>query len=224
MAGISKAHIQYRNKDGEVVPGVTTVIGILEKGALLHWVAKITKEGHDWTKYRDDKGSIGSLVHRMILDYLRGETTDTSDYSKNQIDTAENSFHKYLEWAKNKKIEPVAIEQPLVSEIDKYGGTPDFVGYIDGEFTILDYKTGNAIYEETSYQLAAYDQLVMENGLQPMETLFPVWRVLNIPRDNSEDFIDSPITNPHKRELCWQMFMALLSAYRIRKEIKGGKW
>lgn len=52
MTGKNKIHKKYLNKNGDVVASVTTVLRILDKPALLHWVAKMTREGKDWTKVR----------------------------------------------------------------------------------------------------------------------------------------------------------------------------
>jgi hypothetical protein len=213
----------YKLKDGSVAPGVTTILSVLAKPELIAWANRLGLQGIDCFKVRDDKAAIGTLVHSMILADLKGERYNTDDYTKKQIDQAENSFLKYLEWKKGKTIEPIAIEQPMVSEEYRYGGTPDFVGYINKEFTIQDYKSGNRIYDEVHYQLAGYEQLVMENGLMPDGIFSPTWNVLNIPRDNSEDFLELTIKDDPKRIKYWQIFMACWSIWNIRRELKGEK-
>lgn len=37
MTTPTKVHTKYISKDGEQVPGVTTILGILSKPALIHW-------------------------------------------------------------------------------------------------------------------------------------------------------------------------------------------
>ncbi len=207
----SKSHQVYKTSEGKQVPGVTTIIGILDKPAIHFWIARITKEGHDWTKFRDDKASIGSLAHAMILAHFKSEQVDTSDYTKNQIDTAENSFLKFLEWSKDKSFEPRNLEQSFVSEEYQFGGTPDYVGLINGISTILDFKTGG-IYDEHYIQLAAYQVLVEESdGMPTIDYL----RILNIGRDETESFVDKIMGNPNKY---WQIFLHLLAIYNLRKE------
>ena len=111
-----KAHIRYKNQSGVVVPGVTTIIGLLNKPQLVVWANRLGLQVIDSTKFRDDKADIGTLAHAMIVADLKGERCDTSDYSKEQIDQAENSFLYYLDWRKGKELRPLAIEVPMVSE------------------------------------------------------------------------------------------------------------
>ena len=93
----SKAHIRYRLADKTIVPGVTTVLNLLSKPALVPWANKMGLQGIDTSKYVDDKADIGTLAHAIITDKLTGKETDTSDYSKNQIDLAENSCLSFWE-------------------------------------------------------------------------------------------------------------------------------
>ncbi len=212
---ITKAHTQYKLQDGIVVPGVTTVIAILDKPALLRWANNQGLKGIDCFKDRDDKGDMGSLAHSMILSYFKKQELDTSDYTKNQIDKAENSYLKFLEWVRDKSFEPTYLETPFVSEKYKFGGMPDYVGLINGTPTILDFKTGSGIFEEHLIQVAAYKMLIEGHSIS-IESL----RILNIGRDESESFEERFVGNPDKYE---QIFLHCLAIYNLRKQIKGEK-
>lgn len=210
----SKIHTPYKLKDGTRVPGVTTITGQLSKPALIDWAWRLGCAGQDYKKFRDDKAEIGSLCHRMILDYFKKEKTDTSDYSKNQIDQAENSFLSFLEWEKNHKIEPILIEEPLVSEEFKYGGTLDLFGKVDDEYEITDFKTGSGIYKEMFYQVGGgYNRLIREKVHNSIQKI----RILNIPRTEDESFREEVKTN---LEEYWQAFYHLLQFYYVDKELK----
>lgn len=208
----TKSHTVYKLKSGKRVPGTTTITGLLEKRALHHWIARITKEGQDWEKYRDDKGSIGTLVHGMIMAELKDEEVDTDDYTQKQIDQAENSYISWLEWRKGKDIKPLLIEEELVSEAHKYGGTPDLLAYIDGALVLSDYKTGG-IYIEHVLQGAAYANLVKEHGFPLPDRL----QILGVPRDEDETFREVNITN---YQPAWGVFWNLLQAYEGLKKVK----
>ena len=128
----TKAHIQYRsaiefqkNGKGKRFPGVTTVCGILAKPALIKWANNLGLKGIDSTKFVDDKAAIGTLGHAFITDKMQGKETDTDDYTANQIDRAENCLLSYLEWNKGHAVEPILVEEPLVSEALRFGGTAD---------------------------------------------------------------------------------------------------
>jgi hypothetical protein len=209
----TKSHTQYRLQDGTQVIGVTTALGILNKPALLPWVAKITKEGHDWTRYRDDKASIGTLAHAFSLDYFMGTKTDTSHYDSHQISQAENSALSFFKWCEGKDIVPILIEGQLVSEAFRFGGTIDFFGLIDGVFTLLDLKSGG-IWPEHIYQCSAYSWLLEENGFDVKKV-----RILGIPRTEDEGFIEKSITDI-EISVGWEIFQRCLDIYNLKKQIK----
>ena len=60
----------YKNSKGELLPGVTTIIGQLDKPALVQWAWKLGKEGKDWREERDSAGDIGTLVHEAVLNFF----------------------------------------------------------------------------------------------------------------------------------------------------------
>ncbi len=180
----NKAHIQYRTKDGRRAPGCSTITGQLNKPALVGWANRLGLQGIDSTKFRDDKADIGTLSHKMILDYFKKEKTNTDEYSKDQIDQAENSLLSFFEWEKQHKLEPIIIEEPFVSEMYLYGGTPDFYGRVDDGEELIDFKTGSGIYKEHWYQCSGYFWLLRENKTAQIKKV----RILNIPRTEDESF------------------------------------
>ena len=209
MATRAAAHIRYRNSRQIVVPGVTTILNLLAKPQLIIWANRLGLEGIDSTKYRDDKGDIGSAAHRMILAHIKGDKPDLESFTPEQVNKAENCFLSYLEWAKGKEIAPVLVEAPLVSEAHQFGGTLDFYGMVDGTLTLCDYKTGG-IFSEAYYQLCAYHQLLVENGQEAPKRGI----ILGIPRAETEAF-QEPTYGDFERG--WQIFFHLLQVYHLRK-------
>ena len=102
----------------------------------------------------------------MICCHNKRVKFDTGWHAPDLIDKAENAICPTYQWEKTKKVEPILCEHPLVSEKLGFGGTIDFYGLIDGVATLKDYKTAKAIYPEHLYQVAAYRQLLEENGYQ----------------------------------------------------------
>ena len=180
----AQAHTRYKTKDGIIVPSVTTITGLLNKPALVIWANKLGLAGIDSTKYVDKLAEIGTLVHQMILDYFKKVETDFSDYSPETRDKAENSFLSFLEWAKGKDIEPLALEIEAVSESLRFGGKFDFYGFVNGIKTLIDFKTGSGIYSEMGIQLSAYKCLLEENNIGNPEQCM----IVRIPRDETESF------------------------------------
>ena len=213
----NKAHTKYYLKDGTLVPGTTTITGELGwgKSALIAWANNLGLKGLSSAKFRDDKAEIGTLAHGLILENHGGEKFDTSDYSKNQIDSAENSVISYYEWLKGKKLEPILVEKPLISEQHKFGGTPDNYCKLDGISTLLDYKTGKGIYLEHWIQVAGgYNLLLLETGHQVEQIM-----ILNIPRTEDESF-QQKVINANQAEICEKIFLKCLDIYNLHKQLK----
>jgi len=194
----------YRLKDNSIVPGTTTICGILDKPQLLNWVAKVTKEGKDWREERDSAGDIGTLVHELIMKFLYGEEiTDV----ENPI--VAKCFNKFLDWwvvETKGSVLTVITEMPFVSEVYKFGGQPDI--YIPNKQKLIDVKTSNGIYESYWLQLAAYGVLLRCNGYKVRE-----YQILWLPKDNR---FDAPIRTDLRREK--KIFRHLLEVYKLRRE------
>jgi len=211
----TKIHTVYKLASGDRVPSVTTVLGILNKPALLEWAWQMGTQGLDYKAVRDEASGIGTLAHYLILCYLRNEKPDTSEYSAQTIEQAENSLTKFWDWEKVHKLEPVMLETPLVSEQYGFGGTVDFFGYVDGQPTLLDFKTGKAIYPEFFYQLAGYEQLLAE-----AKQLIEVSKILRIGRTEDEGFEERTVGKLDKH---WEIFLHCLSIYNLQKEVRKQK-
>lgn len=209
----AKAHIQYHTEDGKRVPGVTTILGsVLAKPALKFWSNKLGLSGIDVRSYVDALAEAGKLAHEMVACHLQDKKADTSEASKVNIDRAENAFLSYLTWEKGHKIEPLLIETPLVSEKYHYGGTMDCYCKLDGIFELVDLKTSKAIYGDMLFQLAAYRQLLRENGHEVQSA-----RILRIGRDESEGFEERIVSNLDNQ---WEVFSHCLAIYDLQKRIK----
>ena len=206
----AKAHTIYK-VNGKRVPGVTTILSVLNKPALVKWANNLGLQGIDSSKYRDEMADIGTLAHLMILNYFKGIETDTSDYSKTQIDLAENCLLSFWEWEKQHKIQVILAEGQLVSIIYGFGGTIDLYCLLDGTPTLVDFKTGKAIYPEMFYQLAAYKYLLTES----CSTLN--CRILRIGRSEDEGFEERVVTDTSKQ---WEIFQHCLAIYNLKKEVK----
>ena len=147
---VSKAHIRYKTSDGKVVPGATTITGLLNKPYLIRWANQLGLEGIDSSKYTDEAASTGTLAHAMIQADLDGSKVDYSLYSPLQVSNAENAVLSWYEWKKHHDIKPLLCEQPFVADtlpspfiedMPGYGGTVDCYCELDGKKTLLDFKT-----------------------------------------------------------------------------------
>lgn len=207
-----RAHTIYRLNDGTRVPGTTTVTGLLDKPALVGWANDLGLQGINSRDYVDSMAGVGTLAHAMCVAMLTGDLTeDLDEYAPIEVRLARNSAAKFQVWLDEHEFKPILIEQPLVSEEHRFGGTVDMYGMLDGMYALVDLKTGKAIYPEMVYQLAAYRQLLIEHG----HTVDNV-RIVRIGRDESEGFEERIFGNLDK---AWQVFWHLRQIYDLRKGV-----
>src|ERR1035437_8518611 len=162
---------KYRlEANGPTVPGVTTVINILDKPGLKWAAAKITAEytlnGY-WPEFptRDElvrhctgefdrewreKAARGTRVHAVAEAWARGETVDVSLADSGFVDACE-SFHEVYQ------PKFLLIEKAVLNAEYGYGGRFDFIARLKGQGTALcDIKTGSQRPLENALQASAY--------------------------------------------------------------------
>lgn len=213
----TKAHTRYYTSDGQLVPGATTVTGLLNKPQLVIWANRLGLQGIDSTKYRDKAADIGTCAHLMVQSYLSKEKPDLNQFSQDTIDQAENALISFFEWEKSHKIEPVLLEKGLVSDAHLFGGTVDCVARMDGKLWLIDFKTGSGIYDEMGMQLAAYRELLLEHNY-----MIEGCRILRIGRSEDEGFEDR-IFDSKQLDTQWNIFNHLLQIYHLKQKIKTVK-
>jgi hypothetical protein len=212
----TKAHQRYYTTDGKQVPGATTVLGVLNKPALVHWAWKLGMDGVDYKKFRDKAADIGTCAHYMVECEFKGEEPDLSLYSPDVVDKAENALIKFWDWRKEHDVQPIMSEAQMVSDKYLYGGTIDCYAMVDGAKTLLDIKTGKGIYDEHFHQLAAYERLLSESEYDVANV-----RILRIGRSEDEGFEEQVVSKerlvPH-----WNIFSSCIDIYYAQKCIKEG--
>ena len=216
----AKVHTVYKRADGKRVPSATTILGVINKRGLVHAAWELGVQGIDHEAYWSELAEIGTLTHAMIYAHIKGNKPEDimAEHSPSIQDKAQNCFISYLEWERGHKIEPILMETPLVSEDFSFGGTPDFFGYIDGALTLMDFKTGKGVWPEHFYQLAAYRQLLEENGYLFGENDTGILRlnlnrflILNVQRSESEAYYEKLKTDV---SACWMVFLDALNLYK----------
>ena len=212
----SKAHQRYRLADGTIVPGVTTILGVMNKPALVKWANNLGLQGIDSSVYVDETAKIGTLAHEMVQEYLGGPEWDRSAYNPGQIDLAENAVLSFFEWERRNvsSFETVFIEKQFVSETNRYGGTVDWYGELDEQMWLVDFKTCKALFPEHTYQTAAYWALLLEHGYRVDGV-----RILRIGRSEDEGF-DDKIIGREEIEDAYRVFESALNLYRAKSSFE----
>lgn len=180
MTGLQFFQASHRYKlDGQPVPGVTTILGVLDKPAIPKWAAAQVAEyvvdhpggvdalrslgrgpmiqalkGIPWQR-RDDAGTRGNLLHDYAEQILRGTAVDVPD---EHVAVIEQAVAFLRDW----RIRPLLIEAPVASRLDRWAGTLDLIAAYRRPDTgaegvgIFDWKSGKALYPEYAWQLNAY--------------------------------------------------------------------
>jgi len=154
------AHQRYRNKAGAIVPGVTTVIALLAKPALIPWAWRLGMQGEDMNKVRDLAADIGTTTHYMAECMFKGQEPDFQHTTPYVVAAAKKMMPALKAYLANNPAETIASEENVVSERWQFGGCIDWVcrPKATGLVTIRDIKTSKGIYAEYLIQIAAYEQ------------------------------------------------------------------
>ena len=155
--------------DGEWVPGVTTILGVLNKPALTKWAASQVAEyvaDHPeavdhlrdmgrapmvsalkevpWQK-RDDAALRGTTFHDLAEKIANGEEVDVPEAQVPLVEAA-------LQFMDDYDITPTLVEAVVGSREHQYAGKADLFA----NDAIWDWKSGKRIYPTFAFQLAAY--------------------------------------------------------------------
>jgi hypothetical protein len=209
----AKAHQRYLTSDGRPCFGVTTILGVMAKPALVNWANKIGLDGYEVGKYVDSLASAGTCAHLLIECDITGKEGDYSDFTPNDLAKANHSFKKWLDWKSKRKFELIASEIKVVSDSLQVGGTCDIYAKVDDKFCVIDIKTAKACYSEQRTQAVAYAKILQENGKQVDEI-----RIIRVGRDEHEGFEDILVGGA---ELHWTRFLACLELLKANKNLEN---
>ena len=191
----------YKDADGNKIPSVTTILGMIDKPALVQWSANcaidyvIDSLNDDWNQYQDKMNilellesarkkwrgvsmkarDIGSEVHDYIEMYLKHGRQPSKP-----SDEALSAFIAFLEWEREHDVRVIETEHVVYG--DGYAGTTDLIAICDGIKFIIDFKTSKRIYREMALQTAAYrcacGDDIQGNGVLRLdkETGEPEWK------------------------------------------------
>lgn len=157
------------------VPSVTQVLGVIgNPEGLINWAIRETIKLIDWdkrqvgdyTELRDWYADIGTTAHRHMEVLLEKGTPDllTEGFDQKLIDAAQNSIGAFELWLERHEVEPLYIEEVLVSDTYELGGTADLIATVDGVVEVIDFKTGTKLNKH-KLQVAAYFMLAQDAGI-----------------------------------------------------------
>ena len=147
--------------NGEALPSVTTILSATkteeEKQKIKDWQNRVGIEQAD--RIRDQAASRGSVMHRIVEGYIKGERhldmTELGDQAHKMADIlTESAIDDRLTevWG----VEPTLVYQGL------FAGQTDLIGIHDGRLSVCDHKQSNRpkrkewLHNTYRLQLAAY--------------------------------------------------------------------
>jgi hypothetical protein len=178
-------HRYYWNGKGPV-PSVTTVLGIMDKPAVVQWKAKETARAiltnpdafylrtddptyassledrinqavKEADKARDAAASLGSSVH--LLADLEGMPLGASEKAGKGFQVSDDTIPyltAYRGFLGRYSASSIVSSEHIVWSLNGYAGTYDLIMLIDGELWLIDIKTSKGYYPEYGLQLAGY--------------------------------------------------------------------
>ena len=162
--------------DGQRVPGVTSIIGAIDKSAaLVPWAARmatdsvrdvwkagvsysedqiestleIAKRAHSVRK--TDAGAAGTNVHELIGAFIEGQLKPENMSNPKERLIVENFQLVTQGW------KWLASEVVVLHKTELYGGTADSLAVLPNEMRVIpDWKTSKNVYASFSLQIAMY--------------------------------------------------------------------
>lgn len=219
-------------ESGEKQPGVTSVIGVLNKPFLVGWAARVAAEfvcdnvgsvmplamtdrraaveliAGASKRYTAKRGEVGTAAHAIFERLAKGQKVDKVHP---ELQTYLDSFREFLD-----KWQPEFLynEATIWNSTVGYAGSLDTIMKINGEIICCDYKTSASVYPEVGLQLSAYRhaEQFLEGGTLPeitggacLHVTPDGWKLVPVRCDES----------------VFEIFKSLRSAFRWDAEMKN---
>ena len=116
--------------------------------------------------------NVGRAVHEWCEQAILWKLGNAEVPSMPSDEQAANAINAFRDWIKQNEVEWLAAEQRVYSRTHNYAGTVDAVARVNGEFTVIDFKTSTRIYEEYYLQVAAYSKCVEDIYGEPVDAAY----------------------------------------------------
>jgi hypothetical protein len=157
--------------------------------------------------------TIGTAVHAGIEWHLRTRLGEDAGPEPRLPDPAAWAVESWKDWARAVVLEPLAIERPVYCEDCGYAGTIDLYARVNGIPTVLDWKSGKAIYPEAFLQNVAYRHAAARLGMPSEQGL--IVRLPKQPEDPAWEAMPVPDT------ITLDDFLAALRLWRWQRRMEG---
>lgn len=225
--------------DWRPLTGVTTVLGVINKPALIQWSANMTvewlrinapKSGEAFIvtevhlneakvahrKKKESAGTWGTEIHSRVEQLINFWIENKEGFASNEIIGSDDeivvkAMNHFIDWAIANKVRFLASERHVYSKDMFVGGIADIVCEIGGKLYIGDIKTSSGIYPEHFIQASAYAEMLREMGAPQADGVI----VINLNKTGGIEV--STAYNPKRY---FEAFKSALNIYRLMEELK----
>ena len=230
-----RQHFYQIGQDEKWFPGVTTVLKVLDKPALIPWAVKMCSENikdylmanlgktltaeeiekaclegkNIYKKKSQEAADLGGRVHRAIDNIIHGGKPDLTEDIRPGVEG-------FLKWQESHKLNIEFGDTKLGSKLFGYGGSMDFLAFDGDEAVLWDLKTtkkrkdrDHGVYDEFGLQLGAYAQAFQETYGVRVKEAFILW----VDKEKG-DFKPVKVGN---LSICLEAFLAALKIYQTNK-------
>lgn len=140
----------------------------------------------------------GTILHNAIENWIKFGIEDVpQEY--------EGYFKCFLDFMTEKNPKILGSEVRMYHKLLKYSGTADLIADINGEITLIDYKSTSVISDmNCSVQLEAYAQALASHGIRIARK-----GILPLRKDGKSQMVEYPAKDVRS----WNVFAALKTVY-----------
>ncbi len=227
-------HVYIRRDNGEWLKSVTGATGIIDKPLLIPWACKemeknlldtfsekgnltnkdIALAKNAWRTKRDKSAEKGTIIHELAHNYIEFKlglikkmTVLPND------DEIKNAYLAFRDWEREHKVKFISTEQLVYSKKYNFVGTLDCIAIVDGEYCLIDFKSGNGIYGEMIYQVSGYGIASEEETGKKFDR---AW-IIKFGKDTAEFTAKSFILKPNLNKA----FLSCLYLKNIQKDVEA---
>jgi hypothetical protein len=230
-----KPRRQYRDSDGRRLPGVTTVLGVLDKPALVPWAARQAAEATAAAmvdggqpaaqaieigrkapfQRRQDAADAGTQAHACLEAHYIGEP-----WPEDASDAARACAQRVINHIEARGYRVIASEwaSTIFDYGEGWGGTLDLILEREGLVYVADLKTGKGAFDEVVPQLAAYRHLWDFSRDDREHWITGGGVVFHAPIEG--DTVAEIALPPAKLDAGWRVFHGALTVYWAKKEAR----
>lgn len=172
-------------------------------------------------KLKEEAAEIGSRVHALIAEAAAQRLIQPSLWAQDRPEV-QHAMCAFKAWAEHSSLVLVDREQVVWSRQHRFAGTLDMVAWVDGQLTLLDFKTSNRLYDEHCYQIAAYAEAYEECRPKLIGLDYQPLRQLIVLRLSKTDGSFEPHDVTRRRAEAFRAFLGLKTVYDVEKAWSNG--